>query len=66
MAPEPGHPRTTPATTDDFNLNEDGWSRGVYVTQIPWRLAPSPRRADSIRISSARTMAAGGAHARIR
>ncbi|MER6952780.1 hypothetical protein [Streptomyces sp. NPDC000618] len=32
---------TLPATTGDFAFNDDGTVRGVYVTQIPWRLAPS-------------------------
>ncbi|MFF3366334.1 hypothetical protein [Streptomyces misionensis] len=32
---------TTPATTNDFTFNEDGTARGVYITQIPWGLAPS-------------------------
>lgn len=32
---------TTPATTGNFAFNEDGTVRGVYITQIPWRLAPS-------------------------
>jgi hypothetical protein len=31
---------TLPATTDDFTFNEDGTVRGVYITQIPWRLSP--------------------------
>lgn len=32
---------TTPATVGNFTFNEDGTARGVYITQIPWRLAPS-------------------------
>ncbi|WP_330342598.1 hypothetical protein [Streptomyces sp. NBC_00557] len=31
---------TTPATTDDFAFDGDT-VRGVYITQIPWKLAPS-------------------------
>ncbi|WP_327393893.1 hypothetical protein [Streptomyces phaeochromogenes] len=30
-----------PATTGDFTFDEDGTVRGVYITQIPWQLAPS-------------------------
>lgn len=30
-----------PATTGDFDFDDDGIVRGVYITQIPWRLAPS-------------------------
>lgn len=32
---------TTPATTEDFAFNDDGTVSGVYITQIPWRLAPA-------------------------
>jgi hypothetical protein len=32
---------TTPATTNNFTFNEDGTARGVYITQVPWMLAPS-------------------------
>ncbi|MFG2276703.1 hypothetical protein ACGFNY_43965 [Streptomyces chartreusis] len=31
---------TTPATTGDFAYNDDDTVSGVYITQIPWRLAP--------------------------
>ncbi|MBB4714042.1 hypothetical protein BJ965_003924 [Streptomyces luteogriseus] len=31
---------TTPATTSNFTFNEDGTARGVYITQVPWMLAP--------------------------
>ncbi|MDX3536201.1 hypothetical protein PV721_17845 [Streptomyces sp. MB09-01] len=32
---------TLPATTGDFAFNDDGTVRAVYITQIPWRLAPA-------------------------
>lgn len=32
---------TTPATTGDFAFDDDDTVNGVYITQIPWRLAPS-------------------------
>ncbi|MFE1463940.1 hypothetical protein ACFW6M_22895 [Streptomyces nigra] len=32
---------TTPATTGDFSFDDDGTVRGVYITQVPWRLAPA-------------------------
>jgi hypothetical protein len=31
---------TTPATTGDFAFNDDNTVSGVYITQVPWRLAP--------------------------
>lgn len=31
---------TLPATVNDFAFNDDNSVRGVYVTQVPWRLAP--------------------------
>jgi hypothetical protein len=32
---------TLPATTGDFAYDDDGTVRGVYITQIPWQLAPA-------------------------
>jgi hypothetical protein len=32
---------TLPATTSNFTFNKDGTVRGVYITQVPWMLAPS-------------------------
>ena len=32
---------TLPATTDNFAYNDDDTVRGVYITEIPWRLAPA-------------------------
>ncbi|MFI5616133.1 hypothetical protein [Streptomyces sp. NPDC051567] len=32
---------TLPAATGDFAFDDDGTVRGVYIQQIPWRLAPS-------------------------
>ncbi|MGW3386473.1 hypothetical protein [Streptomyces cinereoruber] len=32
---------TLPATTGDFAFDDDGTVRGVYIKQIPWRLAPA-------------------------
>ena len=32
---------TLPATTDNFAYNDDDTVRGVYITEIPWQLAPA-------------------------
>lgn len=32
---------TTPASTENFAFNENNTVRGVYVDQVPWRLAPA-------------------------
>ena len=32
---------TLPATTDNFDYNDDGTVGGVYIREIPWQLAPA-------------------------